>query len=92
MYINEHNKGLSLRVLFAYGWKMLEEEQEDGTTLTFYQPRRISDEVLESPVVLTKEQIIQWLNAYWTEKFQPLDALTGIIEDTQSLVGFSQEY
>jgi len=51
-----------------------------------------SRETLESPVVLTSEQIKLWLDAYWGNKYGPLDAQAQVLSELESMKGFEQLY
>lgn len=49
-------------------------------------------ETLESPVVLTSEQIKLWLDAYWGNKYGPLDAQAQVLAEIESMKGYEQIY
>jgi len=76
---------------FAYDWKEKTIELEDGTTETYYEGK-ITRETLESPVVLTAEQVKMYLDTYWGNKYGPLDALEQVLEDVEGLKGYMQTY
>ena len=95
--VNANNEGMTLLVDFAYGWKVIKQPQYDeegnaiGETETWQSTRQIREK-LTSPVVLTQEQIKQWLNTYWANKYMPLDALQATVLDAQTLIGYQEEY
>jgi len=76
---------------FAYGWKEQVVELEDGSTKTYYEGK-ISREVLESPVVLTTDQLKMYLDTYWGNKYGPLDALEQLLGSIESMKGYTQVY
>ena len=75
----------------AYGWKEKQMELEDGSIKTYYEGT-IVREVLESPVVLTADQVKMYLDTYWGNKYGPLDAMSQVLESLESLKGYTETY
>jgi len=86
----EFNNGkLKVTADFFYGFKEVYDPETDELTGYEAQGNR---ETLESPVVLTSEQIKLWLDTYWGNKYGPLDAQTQLLSEIEQMKGYEQLY
>ena len=89
--INIQDGKMKLVVDFAYDWKEIRSTDEEGNEIITYDCK-IEREILESPVVLTTDQIKTWLNMYWSNKYGALDALANVLNSIESLKGYTENY
>ena len=82
--IKEDGTKLILNVEFAYAWQV---NEEDGNPVS----HKGEIESIELPVVLTSQQVKQFLNVYWAKKYALLDALEQTLTEVKSLEGTTSE-
>lgn len=82
--IKEDGTKLTLNVEFAYAWQV---DEEDGNPVS----HKGEIESIELPVVLTSQQVKQFLNVYWAKKYALLDALEQTLADVKQLEGTTDE-
>ena len=81
--IKEDGTKLILNVEFAYGWQM----DEEGNPVS----HKGEVESIELTVVLTPQQVKQFLNVYWAKKYAILDALEETLASLKKLEGTTNE-
>ena len=82
--IKEDGTKLVINVEFAYAWQV---DEENGNPVG----HKGEIESIELPVVLTSQQVKQFLNVYWAKKYALLDALETTLADVKSLEGTTSE-
>ena len=82
--IKEDGTKLVINVEFAYAWQV---DEEDGNPVS----HKGEIESIELPVVLTSQQVKQFLNVYWAKKYAILDALEQTLTEVKSLEGTTSE-
>ena len=82
--IKEDGTKLVINVEFAYAWQV---DEEDGNPVS----HKGEIESIELPVVLTSQQVKQFLNVYWVKKYALLDALEQTLTEVKSLEGTTSE-
>ena len=82
--IKEDGTKLILNVEFAYAWQV---NEEDGNPVS----HKGEVESIELTVVLTPQQVKQFLNVYWAKKYAILDALEETLASLKELEGTTNE-
>ena len=82
--IKEDGTKLVINVEFAYAWQV---DEENGNPVG----HKGEIESIELPVVLTSQQVKQFLNMYWAKKYALLDALETTLADVKQLEGTTDE-
>lgn len=88
--ITVNNGKMRLVVDFGYGWKEIMEEDEEGNEIVRYEGKT-QRETLEVPAILSKDQIIEYLNLHWANKYGPLDALEQALSGIAQLKGYVEK-
>ena len=82
--IKDDGTKLILNVEFAYAWQV---DEENGNPVG----HKGEVESIELTVVLTPQQVKQFLNVYWAKKYAILDALEETLASLKELEGTTNE-
>ena len=79
--VSEQGIKIVLSAEFAYAWQT----SKDGEV----QSHKGAVEAIELPVVMTQDQIVQFLNVYWAQKYALLDTLSKTLGEVKMLEGYT---
>ena len=90
---------LKLTVEFYWGYERVPRLDEEGNHVVIdgveqfdYTNPQSQREFLESPVLPTSDQVVNWLNNEWSLKYAQLEAYEAMISGLTALTNYTQNY